>query len=1017
MWKFNNALLENDDFIKMIKKEIELAKLTYALPVYHPNFVSNENGESLELLIPVTLFLETLLCQLRGQIIKFSKTLKKKETESERKLMIDIERLNVEIDSGLNHETFKDSLRARTLELENLREKKIKGSIIRSRANLVGNWEKPSKFFLNLEKRNYLNKNIPSLMDENNRIITDSKKILEMQKSFYEKLYTSTDTTPLKYSKYDTNIQNLPTISKVKKIALDNIITIEEVETAIHTSKQNKAPGPDGFSNEFYKFFNSELKFWLFRYYLEAIDRGSLSVSALDGIITCIPKQGKLRNDLKNWRPLTFLNSVYKFYSSIIAKRLKDTLPSIINEDQTGFIAGRFIGENTRMIYDVIDYCETFNERGILIILDFSKAFDTIEWPFIEETLKRFNFGETFIELIKLCQVNSKSRVEQNGHLSSYISLTRGCRQGDPLSPYVFVLCAEILSHVLRESGKVRGLVVYDRECRVSQYADDTTLLLQEDYDSVVEVLRILKWFKCVSGLDINKEKTHVVKIGASRGSSIPWQGKFGFKWSTTFEILGIYYDVNRMSEITDLNINRKLGEIKKLSRVWQSRNLTPYGKVTIIKSLLLSKITHMLLSLPSPNFFSIKELNNTFSNFLWCGKPPKWRKEILEGEICYGGLKLHNIVLFDKTLKLGWLKRFLKSNSKWTRVPKEFDLEQCFVYGPDFIDRIMEMTSNRFWLDVLGSLKFLWESNSLQHKDSILNTPLWFNPELRFQLRRDWLNKGITMISDILSNNNVVMSNDDLRETYSIKINFIDYHNFKSTITDYLSWKEKSTKQESFPKNSALNKLLNIDTKGCSKLYKLLKGTNTHIIDNISDIWEQKCEIHLATFEICTSFNLHHACYSDTYLKYIQFRTIHKRFYTNDKLFKMGIKKSPNCSLCSIEVDSVEHMLFDCPVSRDLWLSVQNLIVELGIPNYIITKEKIIMGEMERVLCINSIILLTKKILYNCMKEAKIPHALMVKNETKNFYYQEKYRLYMKGKRSEFDKKYSLLQTVYENT
>ena len=72
-----------------------------------------------------------------------------------------------------------------------------------------------------------------------------------------------------------------------------------------------------------------------------------------------------------------------------------------------------------------------------------------------------------------------------------------------------------------------------------------------------------------MSGLDINNEKTNVVKIGASRGISIPWQGKFGFKWSTTFEILGIYYDVNRMNEITDLNINRKLGEIKKLTRVW----------------------------------------------------------------------------------------------------------------------------------------------------------------------------------------------------------------------------------------------------------------------------------------------------------------------------------------------------------------------------------------------------------------------------------------------------------------
>ena len=98
--------------------------------------------------------------------------------------------------------------------------------------------------------------------------------------------------------------------------------------------------------------------------------------------------------------------------------------------------------------------------------------------------------------------------------------------------------------------------------------------------------------------------------------------------------------------------------------------------------------------------------------------------------------------------------------------------------------------------------------------------------------------------------------------------------------------------------------------------------------------------------------------------------------FIANEKLFKMGIKKSPNCSLCKNEIDSVEHMLIDCPISKDLWFEVQDWIVELGIPNYNITKEKIIMGELERSLCINSIILLTKK-------ETKVPHILMVKNET----------------------------------
>ena len=217
------------------------------------------------------------------------------------------------------------------------------------------------------------------------------------------------------------------------------------------------------------------------------------------------------------------------------------------------------------------------------MILDFSKAFDTIKWNFISEVLKLFDFGEIFTKTVKLCQTNSTSKVEQNGYLSSTIELQRGCRQGDPLSPYIFVLCAEILSHVIRESGDIRGIVVHNEEFRTSQYADDTTLLLNEDFQTIVSVIRVLKWFKTVSGLDINKEKTKIVKLGATRGSSIPWQGKFGFNWADDLEILGIHYNMKKLHEITDLNIRRKMGEIQKLIRIWSTRNLTPYGKVVII--------------------------------------------------------------------------------------------------------------------------------------------------------------------------------------------------------------------------------------------------------------------------------------------------------------------------------------------------------------------------------------------------------------------------------------------------
>ena len=109
-------------------------------------------------------------------------------------------------------------------------------------------------------------------------------------------------------------------------------------------------------------------------------------------------------------------------------------------------------------MYDTIDYCEAEQQMGLLLILDFSKAFDTIEWSFIKEVLQIFNFGDNFASMIQLFQKNSTSRVEQNGHLSDSIALVRGCRQGDPLSLYVFVLCAEILSHVIRECDDLKGI-------------------------------------------------------------------------------------------------------------------------------------------------------------------------------------------------------------------------------------------------------------------------------------------------------------------------------------------------------------------------------------------------------------------------------------------------------------------------------------------------------------------------------------------------------------------------------
>ena len=143
----------------------------------------------------------------------------------------------------------------------------------------------------------------------------------------------------------------------------------------------------------------------------------------------------------------------------------------------------------------------------------------------------------------------------------------------------------------------------------------------------------ILKWFHKVSGLGINKEKTKVIKVGAMRDGSIPLDGKYAFDRTSSYEILGIVYNINDMGNITDLNIKKKIGDIKTLSNIWQTCNLTPYRKTVVVKSLLLSKLTHLLLSLPSPDRHSITYPDSIVTQFLLAGKPAKIRREILEAD------------------------------------------------------------------------------------------------------------------------------------------------------------------------------------------------------------------------------------------------------------------------------------------------------------------------------------------------------------------------------------------------
>ena len=164
------------------------------------------------------------------------------------------------------------------------------------------------------------------------------------------------------------------------------------------------------------------------------------------GIISCLNCNNLFSIGNCSIRALVFYSIKFiKYYSSIWANRIKKHLPNLIGKNQTGFVENRFIGENTRLTLDTLTESQFENLNGLLILVDFEKAFDSISWDYISKILKLLNFSDQTIQVIKSLQKKSIAKILQNGHSSENIMLQRGCRQGDPISPYIFGLAVELL--------------------------------------------------------------------------------------------------------------------------------------------------------------------------------------------------------------------------------------------------------------------------------------------------------------------------------------------------------------------------------------------------------------------------------------------------------------------------------------------------------------------------------------------------------------------------------------------
>ena len=241
--------------------------------------------------------------------------------------------------------------------------------------------------------------------------------------------------------------------------------TQEEVWEALKETGELKAPGADGMPVLFYKKFWSMVGKKVKEEVLAVLNGEDMPEGWNETVIVLIPKISSPEK-LKDLRPISLCNVVYKIISKVLANKLKQVLPEIISPSQSAFVPGRLITDNVLLAYELTHYLNhrKWGKNGVAAIkLDMSKAYDRVEWMFLEKIMTKLGFFEQWVERVMKCVTTVRYRIKVNEEYSDSIVPHRGLRQGDPLSPYLFILCAEGLSSMLQraeENGKIEGISV-----------------------------------------------------------------------------------------------------------------------------------------------------------------------------------------------------------------------------------------------------------------------------------------------------------------------------------------------------------------------------------------------------------------------------------------------------------------------------------------------------------------------------------------------------------------------------
>lgn len=467
-------------------------------------------------------------------------------------------------------------------------------------------------------------------------------------------------------------------LSSIQQAGLDAPLTANDFYWAIRTSPKGKSCGLDGIPAEYYQLFPEK---WARIYelvYAAQVARGRMSKFQRRAYISLLYKKGD-RADPGNYRPITLLNHDAKFGPKILAFRLRSVLPELIHQDQFGFIPGRSIRHALVSFQDLQQYCR---EAGLTsagaISVDFEKAFDSVLWPALDFVLRHLGFGSSFRKMIQTFYNGTLVTVLVNGTASKFFELGGGVRQGDPLSPALFVLFIEPMLNYLRYKGRELGVLLPDTDApqHIVAFADDCTGILS-DLGHADDFISSVRQYADSAGLRLNVSKTQVMpftKCDTTTRTRLETAGYVVIQDTSSMTLLGIPQSPTLPA---NCRFDRLLPAMVARCQLWKYRARTIRGRAVILRTIVLPLFWYTAAVTPVPAIIATR-ITNLCKAFLFKREistdrgvvgnmPVGW----LHTPSSFGGLGLPDIATFARTLQLCTLRDATRHCSRKTECPR----------------------------------------------------------------------------------------------------------------------------------------------------------------------------------------------------------------------------------------------------------------------------------------------------------------------------------------------------------